>query len=323
MEPLSFPSEGKQASPTLKTLETCKKIISSMSLPEENGWNDFQPLCFYKGFWWHPYFIERSLFAQENFKAQPRDIFICSSPKTGTTWLKALTFATLTRTHFKNSPSPLLSKVSHDCMPFMEIDCIENPFIPANDFPLCATHVPFSSLPKSVIDSGCKIIYICRDPKDSFVSLWHHTNKLRPKNNEKICLEEAFELYCNGKSPYGPYWEHVLGYWKASLENPDKLLFLKYEDMMRDTAFYLKKLGEFIGHPFSLEEEKEAAVEEVMRLCSFKHLSNLEVNKTEKSVFFRKGEVGDWISLLTLEMGERLDNIMEEKLSGSGLTFKS
>ncbi|CAK9155293.1 unnamed protein product, partial [Ilex paraguariensis] len=28
-----------------------------------------------------------------HFKTQPRDIIICSAPKTGTTWLMALTFA--------------------------------------------------------------------------------------------------------------------------------------------------------------------------------------------------------------------------------------
>lgn len=92
---------------------------------------------------------------------------------------------------------------------------------------------------------------------------------------------------------------------------------------MRDTAFYLKKLAEFIGYSFSLEEEKEGEVQKVIRLCSFENLSNLEVNKTKRSVFFRKGEVGDWENLLTLEMGERLDKIMEKKLSGSGLIFKS
>lgn len=55
----------------------------------------------------------------------------------------------------------------------------------------------------------------------------------------------------------------------------------------------------------------------------------LEVNKKGKvsngfknDLFFRKGEVGDWRNYLTPSMAERFEKIMEEKLEGSGLTFK-
>ncbi|KAG5523490.1 hypothetical protein RHGRI_035332 [Rhododendron griersonianum] len=33
---------------------------------------------------------------------------------------------------------------------------------------------------------------------------------------------------------------HMQGYWKASLEQPEKVLFLKYEDMKRETSVYVK-----------------------------------------------------------------------------------
>uniref|UniRef100_A0A0E0AXL9 Sulfotransferase n=1 Tax=Oryza glumipatula TaxID=40148 RepID=A0A0E0AXL9_9ORYZ len=41
----------------------------------------------------------------------------------------------------------------------------------------------------------------------------------------------------------------------------------------------------------------------------------------ESSVFFRKGEVGDWKNYLTEEMAKKLDAVIAEKLKGSGLTF--
>jgi hypothetical protein len=37
----------------------------------------------------------------------------------------------------------------------------------------------------------------------------------------------------------------VLGYWKASLERPDKVLFLKYEDLKEDIISNLKKIAGF------------------------------------------------------------------------------
>lgn len=129
-------------------------------------------------------------------------------------------------------------------------------------------------------------------------------------------------------SLYGPFWDHVLGYWHESLKNPEKVLFLKYEEMKAEPELYLRKLAEFLNCPFSTKEENERVVEGILEICSFDNLSNLKVNKEGKSpygmdhsVLFRKGEVGDWKNYLTTQMVDRLDNICYEKLHGSGLKF--
>ena len=94
---------------------------------------------------------------------------------------------------------------------------------------------------------------------------------------------------------------------------------------MREPFVHLKRLAEFLGQPFSLEEESDGVVHEIIRLCSFENFSSLEVNKTkvkrfsnqlviDNCDFFRKGRVGDWENHLTKEMTERLDQITEEKL---------
>ncbi|XVF07467.1 hypothetical protein REPUB_Repub06bG0141500 [Reevesia pubescens] len=316
-----------------KTPATFKEIIST--LPTENGWKVFQHLCFYQGFWCFPLHLEGAMFAQHHFKAQPTDILLCSAPKTGTTWLKALSVAIMTRNSVDNSNTLLLNRVPHECIMFLEKDFIKNPTDQSDQgsrLPLLATHLPYTALSKSILDAGCKIVYICRDPKDAFVSLWHFARGIKLNNNPNLPIDVAFELYCKGRSNFGPYWDHVLGYWKASQENPDKVLFMRYEDLLSDTIPQVKKLAEFLGHPFSSEEEKEGRVEKVIRLCSLENLSNLEVNKTGKygdadkginnNVYFRKGKIGDWKNYLTPEMGEKLDKIMEEKLSGSGFTFR-
>ena len=124
----------------------------------------------------------------------------------------------------------------------LEINLAHNSYQRNLDTPLIVTHIPYTSLPKSIIDSRCKIIYICRDPKDVFVSLWHFIRKMRPKSVEPSAIEyvefeEAFELFCEGVSYFGPYWDHVLGYWRASLEYFEKILYLKYEDLRMELSF--------------------------------------------------------------------------------------
>ena len=49
---------------------------------------------------------------------------------------------------------------------------------------------------------------------------------------EDLHLGDAFMNFCEGLSSSGPYWDHVLGYWRASLESPKRILFLKYEDLI-------------------------------------------------------------------------------------------
>ena len=87
-----------------------------------------------------------------------------------------------------------------------------------------------------------------------------------------------------------------------SRENPDKVLFLKYEDLKEDIITHIKRLAHFLGFPFYEEEERVWIIEEISRLCSLQSLKNLKVNKTGKrscgfknSTHFRKGEVGDWV----------------------------
>ncbi|EEF32715.1 sulfotransferase, putative [Ricinus communis] len=162
--------------------------------------------------------------------------------------------------------------------------------------------MPYSSLPKSIVESNCKIIYIARNPKDVFISLWHFAARVRGRSTEDFPLEEAFRSFCEGVSVYGPYWDHTL--------------------------------AEFMGCPFTMEEERQGLVQEVVDFCIFQKLSNMEVNKSktyyfswpfkiEHNAFFRKGKIGDWENYLTAEMVAQLDEIIEKKFSGSGLSFVS
>ncbi|KAF3438032.1 hypothetical protein FNV43_RR20788 [Rhamnella rubrinervis] len=324
--------------------KTYGKIMRDIipTLPKERGWM-LKHLLQYNGFWLSTTSIlEGVVFLQHHFKPRPTDIFLATSPKTGTTWFKALIFATMKRTNFELSNHPLLTTGPHGLFPLLDVyicqnDHYQDSISSLKNLPsprLFSTHVPYSLLPDSATDasSGCRLVYICRNPKDVLVSMWLFVNKSRTKEVSPMSLEEAFELFCRGVSIYGPYWDHVLGYWKASLESPNKILFLKYEDMKNDPVVHVRRLAEFIGKPFSAEEERNGAVEEIIRLCSLENLRNLETNKNgaerfspeiavDKSNFFRKGQVGDWKNYLTEEMAKRIDQISDDKLYGSGLKF--
>ncbi|XP_056165053.1 cytosolic sulfotransferase 12-like [Syzygium oleosum] len=309
--------------------QKCRDLLPS--LPHEKGW--ITPSLYqYQDFWVAPKLLNSVLACQDNFRAQETDIFLITAPKSGTTWLKAILFCLLNRAKYSGSMQqhPLLTQSPHDLVPFLELKLYFGQEIPnLTSLPpprLFATHLPYQSLPQSVKDSGCKLVYLCRNPKDTFVSLWHFANKLRSKETGGMPLGECLDAFCQGVSPFGPYWDHVQGYYKVSLEMPDRVLFLRYEDMKEDPHVHVKRLADFLGCPFSEQELRDGTVDGIVRMCSFDSLSMLEVNKSgqlstgqETKSFFRKGDVGDWVNYMSVEMGGKIDRVMQEKMHGSGL----
>ncbi|KAI3434113.1 DYW_deaminase domain-containing protein [Psidium guajava] len=308
-----------------------KDLISS--LPSEEDWVTTS-LRLYQGFWFPSWLLKGIVTCQNHFQAQSSDILLVTNPKSGTTWLMAILFALLNRARYSDPDSqqhhPLLTQNPHDLVPSLEFTLYleqENPDLTAlAPRRLFATHVPYSLLPQSVRDSNCKLVYLCRNPKDTFVSMWHFINKMRPEEKGQIPIQECLDKFCRGLSPFAPYWDHVLGYHKASLEMPEKVLFVMYEQMKVDQPVQVRRLADFLGCPFSEEELRDGTLEGILRMCSFDTMSALEVNKSgklstgqENNWFFRRGEVGDWVNYMSAEMGERIDRVMEEKLDGSGL----
>ncbi|KAG5249852.1 cytosolic sulfotransferase [Salix suchowensis] len=229
---------------------------------------DGVPLYFYKGAWYPLLAMRGAISFHQHFIARDGDIILASMPKSGTTWLKALAFSVVNRNLYSPTESPLLTTPSHDLVRFFENDLYSKNQLPDLEHlaapRIFSSHMHYETLTESIRGSGCKIVYICRNPLDQL-----------------------------------------------------------------DITFNLKKLAEFLGLPFTEKEEKEGIIEEISKLCNFDNLRNLEVNRTgvrplgtPNSAYFRKAKVGGWCNDLTPSMAERFLKIVEEKLAGSGLSFK-
>ncbi|KAL6124264.1 hypothetical protein ACLB2K_076778 [Fragaria x ananassa] len=162
----------------------CKELL--LSLPKERGWiahHKYQ----YQGFWCPTADTFQAIVNfQKHFQARDSDIVVASLPKSGTTWLKALTFAGVNQHRFDIKNHPLLTSNSHNLVPFFELDLYANNQFPdfSSNFPeprLFATHIPFPSL---------------------------GTIK---ESNWQLSLDEAFDRYCQGIGGYGPFWDNILG----------------------------------------------------------------------------------------------------------------
>lgn len=313
-----------------------QQLVSA--LPRERGWIGGRYIHLYQGFWYSTPFLKGILSLQKHFQSQTGDILLVTYPKSGTTWLKALMFTIVNRKTFHDLENPLLKSNPHELVTFLETYANKNPRDPRPRPPPAAsvssvmmnTHMSFTSLPDSIKTSDCRIVYAFRDPKDVLVSCWHFISKIKKAEEvQPISLAEAFEQFSRGASAYGPYWDHVMEYWKASLEFPGKILFLSYEELKKDPFPHVRKLAEFLGYGFSTEEVEAGDVSKIIELCSFEKLSNLEVNKSgthlafeeiENKIFFRQGKVGDAKNHLSEEMMLIMDEITEQKFKNMNTT---
>ncbi|KAG2705330.1 hypothetical protein I3760_05G047500 [Carya illinoinensis] len=151
---------------------------------------------------------------QKHFQSRETDILLVTPPKAVTTWFKAILFALVNRMHYLDlQEHPWLTNISYALVPLLDANIYNKKEVPdLNSFAsprLFATHLPYDLLPTSVMGSSCKIVYVCRNPKDNFVSLWHFMNRVYSTTNS---LEEDFEKFCRGVSLYGLYWDHILSY---------------------------------------------------------------------------------------------------------------
>ena len=284
------------------------------------------------------------LFAQElahriyNFELREDDIFILSYPKTGTTWTIELVWTILNDVDIEKTKVPQMIR-----SPFLESFCLVNtdfltqlglkpdneklcevfddPIEHANKMTgrrVIKSHLPLEFLPPRLLDT-CKVIYVCRNPKDTAVSYYHH-NLLVPGHSFIGTFQQFLQFFKEGLHTYGSYWQHLLGGWK-NRTHPN-LKFLWYEDMKEDQMGVIEDLCTFLHHPLSAEQ-KETLVDHV-KFSNMK--KNPNTNPTAgvdlppgKPDFIRKGQVGDWRNFFQEEESRLWDEWIREKITATGL----
>ncbi|CAA2982526.1 cytosolic sulfotransferase 5-like [Olea europaea var. sylvestris] len=287
---------------------------------------DAMDIIQWEGFWFEPGLVQPAMTFRSCFQAQNNDVVLTSNIKTGTTWLKSLCLCILKNPKPDEDLDLLVEDNPHFHVPTIESTIYSTkPHIDLYKAPsprLLHSHLPYIVLPDSVKNTDCKIVYIARNPKDTLISMWHFFNSILYPNQDPFPLERTVDCFLSGVHQYGPFFDHVLQYWLESRKNPQKILFLKYEELKRDPKGEVKKLAEFLGKPFATEEE----IDKVLWRCSLERLKNLKVNKNgsivysvPNSLYFRKGVVGDWKNYLTPEMEEKINQMSSIKLEEHGL----
>ena len=89
------------------------------------------------------------------------------------------------------------------------------------------THLPLEMLPPDLLDT-CKVIFVCRNPKDVCVSFFHHQRNISGYNYLGDFKQFA-EMFKEGTTHYGSYWTMLK---VCTTQNCPKLNFLLSEKLL-------------------------------------------------------------------------------------------
>ncbi|KAK8405093.1 hypothetical protein O3P69_001583 [Scylla paramamosain] len=181
-------------------------------------------------------------------------------------------------------------------------------------------HFPFPLLPRDILDT-IKVVYVARNPKDMTTSFWNFYSSTNV-HEFRGDIDSFARLIMNDGMIYCPYWPHVMAAWEK--RHHPNLHFVFYEDLISDIMHELRKINEFLGA--GLSEEKLEAIKRHISFSSMKSRAgtlpgNPFKKEQDKTVFFRKGIVGDWKNNFSPELQEEMDQWIKKNLTDTDLNL--
>ena len=213
------------------------------------------------------------------------DIYLVSYPKSGNTWMRYL----LTYAIWPELPDMNLIEMAAYIPSFglpKDRQAMLDPNSPCNHLMhrIIKEHARYDVRAKHHVK---RVIYIARDGRDAMVSYWHFCNQ---RDGTSIPFSQFIELSHGHR--WGPWREHVLGWFTAPLEAK---LILRYEDMLSDTASCLRR-----ALAFAKIEVSDSVIEMAVDRASFDSMRKLEKTKglnperLKNVEFVRQGKSGRW-----------------------------
>lgn len=138
------------------------------------------------------------------------------------------------------------------------------------------THLPVHMLPDDVWNAKPKLIYISRDPKDVAVSYYHF---YKDCCHSPVDFEGFIEAFLNDRLLFAPFREHRIDFW--NLENYENILYLTYENVVRDMDFAIKRVTSFLGK--TIGEDEVQGLKQHLKFDSMKCLLFVETLVVEIS----------------------------------------
>ncbi|XP_052784531.1 sulfotransferase 1C2-like [Mya arenaria] len=251
------------------------------------------------------------------------DIWVCGFPRSGTTLTTEIVELVQTLDFEKANTVQLderfafIERIDETIPNATGMDALKNAGSPR----VFKSHLQYKFLPKMLQGGKGRMVYVCRNPKDVVLS-WYKLMQWFDWCD--MSLAEFFEDFMNGKVLYGGWEDHVLGFWKNT--KVGNLLFLKYEDVVKDIPKTIRDIASFLGRTLTDGDvnriHEHCSIESMRKnpTLNLEHMAGSNM-KDGYGGFINKGKPGTWRESLTSEMSSRLDDVLKQ-VAEKGLSFE-
>jgi Sulfotransferase domain len=228
---------------------------------------------------------------------RPADVFICTYPKSGTTWLGFLIAQVLKQDRDERLDLKNFNRYVPD---------VNLLYTKAGSL---ADHAAkpdprFFLLHARYDEHFPKVVYVVRDPRDVMVSYWHYQKFLHKD------FSQTLEEYVASDAHWPCEWDEHVESWMMPRRHPH-LMLVRYEQMHADPEGVLRGVLEFAGvkaGPSRIAQAVEDSRFEKMREAEEKFgVNGAAGDRGER--FVRKGVCGSWRQ----EMSPEAQAILERK----------
>jgi hypothetical protein len=248
-----------------------------------------------------------------NYRPQQSDIFVCTYPKCGTTWMQYVVYLIvrggepLSRDRSIGEVFPHLEEVGAEA-----VEALPEPR-------LVKTHLPFGMTPHR---PEAKYVCVARNPFDCAVSFFHHTRGfVRHYDFADGTFDDFFECFVAGEVDFGDYFDHLLSWYEH--RDDGNVLLVTYEDMLNDLGRVIEAVGVFLGGDAERTVRDAAARARIRDASSFASMSRDQRRWSSDRpagmpAFIRRGIVGDFKRHFSADQARRLADLFARRTGGKG-----
>jgi sulfotransferase family protein len=248
---------------------------------------------------------------------RPTDVFMVGHPKSGNTWLAYMLAILL---HKDRDHLITLANIGRyipvihtkDTL-IAEYGGLPDPRMFRNEWPIYPDLYP-------------KIIYLMRDPRSALVSLYHMYRTIF--DDRSMTLEAFLEEYLlysrirKKKWPKLERWDRQVLDWAERAQHDERVILVKYEDMVENRQAVLEKVAAFAGIPFTEEDLLLATARggfEAMRKDEEQHGAESYPGEiANRGRFIRRGEIDGWKQEMARHLSQRIEDEFTQAMKAAG-----
>lgn len=230
--------------------------------------------------------------AGRSLSVLPNDVFITSYPKSGNTWTRFLTANLLW---------------ADDSTDFINIEQRVPDIYKHGDTELLSFDQPRYLKSHEYFDPRYpKVVYIVRDPRSILVSYYNYEMRWATRFGPETSYYDFAKVFVSGElNAFGSWQQNVLSWLGVYRNNPERLCYIRYEDLLSNGQETLTRVSSFLGL-----DRSEAQIAHALKMSSFNRMKALEkasdqddkhwesAPKNKSIPFMRSGKSSEWKQVL-------------------------